>query len=74
MEIDNYWIPTLLQTVRDGIRYKEGLLTSETLRDIEAHEEDLMLRGDLIAYLVEQYNKHQADFKFTPAQLLEGKE
>ena len=63
-------MPLLLQAVRDGIRYKESLLTSETLRDIEEHEENLMYLGELLSYLTDEYRSHQSRFALTPEQIL----
>lgn len=74
MEIDDRWLPLLLQATRDGMRYKELLLKSETLRNIEDHEENLMFMGELLGYLVDEYKKNQDRFKFTPEQILEGKD
>ena len=70
MEISNNWMPMLLQATRDGIRYKELLLKSETLRDIEEHEENLMYMEELLAYLVDEYKKQQKEFTLTPEQIL----
>lgn len=70
MEIQDAWIPLLLQAVRDGIRYKESLLKSETLRDIEEHEENLVHLENLLQYLTDQYRKNQAKFDVTPEEIL----
>ena len=70
MEIQDTWVPLLLQAVRDGIRYKEMLLKSETLKDVEDHEQNLMYLDELLSYLTEQYRKNQAKFKLTPEEIL----
>jgi hypothetical protein len=70
MEITNNWIPLLLQSTRDGIRYKQLLLKSETLRDVEEHEENLMYMEELLAYLIDEYKKNQHEFNLTPEQIL----
>lgn len=70
MEIRDNWVPLLLQAVRDGIRYKEILLQSETLRDIEEHEENLVYLGHLLSYLIEEYRKNQSNFNLTPEDIL----
>lgn len=70
MEIQDAWVPLLLQAVRDGIRYKEALLKSETLRDVEEHEQNLMYLDELLSYLTEEYRKNQEKFKLTPEEIL----
>jgi hypothetical protein len=70
MEIQNSHVPLLLQAVRDAIRYKELLLKSDTLRDVEDHEENLMHLGELLSYLKEVYAKNQDKFKYTPEEIL----
>lgn len=70
MEIQNSHIPLILQAVRDAIRYKELLLKSETLRDVEDHEENLMHLGELLSYLRETYARNQDKFKYTPEEIL----
>ncbi len=74
MEINDTWVPLILQSARDSIRYKEMLLTSETLRNIEEHEENLMYLGELLSYLTEEYKKNQNKFKLTPEEILGEKE
>lgn len=74
MEIDDKWVPLILQSVRDGVRYKELLLKSETLKDIEDHEENLMHMDMLLSYLTEEYKKNQKNFKLTPEEILGEKE
>ena len=51
MEISDRWAPLLLQAVRDAIRYRELLLQSETARDVEDGEENLIYLGELLAHL-----------------------
>ena len=70
MEIKDQWVPLLLQSVNDAMKYKQMLLQSETLRDTEEHEESLLHLGELLGYLREEYSKHQDHFKFTPEQIL----
>lgn len=70
MEIQDAWIPLLLQAVRDGVRYKESLLKSETLRDIEEHEENLVHLERLLHYLTDEYRKNQTKFDVTLEQIL----
>jgi hypothetical protein len=70
MEIRDSWVPLLLQAVRDGVRYKESLLRSETLKDVEEHEENLVHLDELLAYLTEEYKKNQHRFRLTPEEIL----
>lgn len=55
MEISNNLAPTVIQAVVDAIKFNQSLLQSETLRDIEDHEEYLMSLGALLSYLEGQY-------------------
>lgn len=70
MEISNSWIPLIIQSVNDSIRHKEMLLQSETLRNIEDYEENLVYLGELLGYLKEEYSKNQEDFNLTLEQIL----
>lgn len=70
MDVQNSYVPLVLQAVRDAIRYKELLLKSETLKDIEDHEENLMHLGELLSYLRDEYAKNQDKFKYTPEEIL----
>ena len=70
MEISDNWIPLVLQSVNDAMKYKQMILKSETIRDIEDHEENLVYLGELLGYLKEEYSKNQEKFKFTPEQIL----
>jgi len=70
MEIKDHWIPLILQSVNESMKYKQMLLQSETLRDIEDHEESLVSLGELLGYLRDEYSKNQDKFKFTPEEIL----
>jgi len=70
MEINDHWIPLILQSVNDAMKYKRMLLQSETLTDVEDYEENLVHLGELLGYLCEEYSKKQDKFKFTPEQIL----
>ena len=70
MEISDNWMPLILQSVNDAMKYKQMLLQSETLRDIEDHEENLVYLGELLGYLRDEYSKNQDKFKLTPEQVL----
>ena len=61
-----------MQAVRDGIRYKESLLNSKTLGDVEDQEENLMYLGELLSYLTDEYRKNQGNFTLTPEEILGG--
>jgi len=70
MEISDNWVPLILQSVNDAMKYKQMLLQSETLRNIEDHEENLVFLGELLEYLREEYSKDQDKFKLTAEQIL----
>ncbi|GLS24304.1 hypothetical protein [Marinibactrum halimedae] len=70
MEISDNWMPLILQSVSDSIKYKEMLLQSETLRDIEDHEENLIFLSELLGYLKDEYSKNQHKFTLTPEEIL----
>ena len=70
MEISDNWMPLILQSVNDAIKYRQLLLQSDTLRDVEDYEEDLVFLGELLSYLKDEYSKNQQKFKLTPEQIL----
>ncbi len=70
MDISNTWMPLILKSVDDAMRYKQMLLQSDTLKNIEDHEESLVHLGELLGYLKDEYVKNQKEFKFTPEQIL----
>ena len=70
MEISDNWIPLILQSVNDTMKYKQMLQQSETLREIEDYEENLVFLGELLGYLRDEYSKNQHKFKLTPEQVL----
>ena len=70
MEISDNWVPLILQSVNDAMKYKQMLLQSETLRNVEDHEENLVFLGELLEYLREEYSKNQDKFKLTAEQIL----
>lgn len=55
MEISNNFAPTVVSAVVDAIKFNQSLLQSETLRDIEDHEEYLLSLHVLLSYLKDQY-------------------
>ena len=70
MEIADNWVPLILQSVNDAMKYKQMLLRSETLRNVEDYEESLVYLGELLGYLREEYAKDQDKFTLTPEQIL----
>lgn len=70
MHIDDTWAPLLLHAVNDAIRYREMLLQSETLRDIEDEEEGLIHLGQLLGELRKEYEKNEHKYKFSAAEIL----
>jgi hypothetical protein len=54
MEIDETWLPTLLCSLQDAIKYNDGLRHSQTIRDVEEVEEWMLQIFQFKAYLREQ--------------------
>jgi len=57
MEIPDGWASMLVSAVRDAVFYQEQLLTSQTLRNREDHEEHLMHLSQFLEFVNEQYAK-----------------
>ena len=49
--------PVVIQAILDAIKFNQALLESETLRDIEDHEEYLMSLGILLSHVEDEYRK-----------------
>ena len=49
--------PVVIQAILDAIKFNQSLLESETLRDIEDHEEYLMSLGILLSHVEDEYRK-----------------
>ncbi len=61
MNISNNMAPTLIQAIQDAIKFNQSLLESETLRDIEDHEEYLHTLGVLFMHAKDEYKKIEED-------------
>ena len=57
MNISNNMAPLVVQAILDAIKFNQALLESETLRDIEDHEEYLMSLGNLLGHVEDEYKK-----------------
>ena len=57
MNISNNMAPVVIQAILDAIKFNQALLESETLRDIEDHEEYLMSLGILLSHVEDEYRK-----------------
>jgi hypothetical protein len=70
IEISNLNAPLLIQLLRDGVRYNEQLLTSETLRDRSDYEQYFLDATQLFAELQEEYKKIENQVGITLEDLL----
>jgi hypothetical protein len=57
IEISDTWAPLLVSAVRDAVRYQEGLLRSETLRNRSDYEEHLVQLSQFFEYVKDEYKK-----------------
>jgi hypothetical protein len=55
LTIDKNHLAILISAVRDAIRYNEGFLHSETIRDVSDYEEHLLCLENFAEWLQEQY-------------------
>ena len=56
-----YWLLLLLvSAVNDAIKYNEGFLHSETIKDVSDYEEHLLSLENLQNWLEDEYRKQQA--------------
>lgn len=60
MEIDNTWLPTLLCSLQDAIKYNDGLRHSQTIRDAEEVEEWMLQIFQFKEYLRDQLQQQPA--------------
>ena len=57
MNISNNMAPVVVQAILDAIKFNQALLHSETLRDVEDHEEYLMTLGLLLSHVKDEYKR-----------------
>lgn len=69
MNISNNMAPLVVQAVLDSIKFNQELLKSDTLRDIEDHEEYLMNLGNLLGHIEDEYRKVEDDVGIPLSQL-----
>ncbi|WP_444997509.1 hypothetical protein [Aliikangiella sp. IMCC44359] len=74
MNISNNMAPLLVQAVLDAIKFNQELLKSDTLRDIEDHEEYLMSLGNLLGHVEDEYKKIEQDAGIPLSHLNRGGE
>lgn len=70
IEISNAAAPLLVQALRDAVRYNEGLLKSETLRNRSEYEEYLVEVSQLYAEIKTQYKKIEQEVGITLEELI----
>lgn len=70
MNISNNMAPVVVQAILDAIKFNQSLLNSETLRDIEDHEEYLMTLGTLLLHVSDEYKKVEDDIGIPLANLV----
>ncbi|MET1257462.1 hypothetical protein [Aliikangiella maris] len=70
MNISNNMAPVLIQAIQDAIKFNQALLESETLRDIEDHEEFLNTLGLLFMHAKDEYKKVESDTGIPLAELV----
>jgi len=70
MNISNNMAPFVIQTILDAIKFNQSLLESETLRDIEDHEEYLMTLGTLLSHVSDEYKKVEIEAGIALTDLL----
>ncbi|MCE2027311.1 hypothetical protein [Sessilibacter corallicola] len=57
MHLSNNMAPVIIQAIQDAIKFNQDLLNSETLKNIEEHEEYLMTLGYLLTHIQDEYKK-----------------
>jgi hypothetical protein len=53
--LDKNQLSLLISAVRDAIRYNEGFLRSETIRDVSDYEEHILCLENFAEWLRDQY-------------------
>ena len=61
MNISNNMAPVVIQAILDAIKFNQALLKSDTLKDIEDHEDYLMTLGNLLNHVEDEYKKIEDD-------------
>ena len=70
MNISNNMAPVVVQAIIDAIKFNQSLLNSETLRDVEDHEEYLMTLGTLLSHVQDEYKKIEEEVGIPLAELI----
>ncbi len=70
MHISNNMAPVIIQAIQDAIKFNQSLLNSETLKNIEEHEEYLMTLGNLLMHAQDEYKKVENEAGIPLSQLI----
>ena len=70
MNISDNMAPVVVQAILDAIKFNQSLLDSETLRDVEDHEEYLMTLGILLQHVSDEYMKIEGELGISLSKLL----
>ncbi len=62
--------PVIIQAIQDAIKFNQDLLNSETLKNIEDHEEYLMTLGNLLMHAQDEYKKVENEIGILLSQLI----
>lgn len=62
--------PVIIQAIQDAIKFNQDLLNSETLKNIEDHEEYLMTLGNLLMHAQDEYKKVENEVGIPLSQLI----
>lgn len=73
MNISNNMAPLVVQAILDAITFNQALLDSETLRDVEEHEEYLMSLGNLLGHVEDEYKKVEEEVGIPLERLTDSK-
>ncbi len=70
MHLSNSMAPVIIQAIQDAIKFNQDLLNSETLKNIEDHEEYLMTLGNLLMHAQDEYKKVENEIGILLSQLI----
>lgn len=57
LEISNQYLILMVSALNDAIKYNEGFLHSETIKDISDYEEHLLCLENFQAWLEDEYKR-----------------
>ncbi len=70
MHLSNNMAPAIIQAIQDAIKFNQNLLNSETLKNIEEHEEYLMTLGNLLMHAQDEYKKVENEVGIPLSELI----